>query len=139
MAFFTISLAPALREGATRQRMHAKRAHKMLRMPFFVERIDRPARHCLATARAHAACLLVVVRVAIGFSSVLVKRPAPERFFACGAHEMLRVPLLAERVDGFAFYGLVAAGATRAERAVETTLAVRPTVTLEKAASLEGT
>jgi len=134
MAFFAVGLSVVLSKRPARQWIHAKRAHEMLRMPFFIERIDAAARDGFPTPCAERAGLLVVMNFTIWLSAVLVKRTACEGFLAVLADEMLRVPLLAERVDALAPDGLVAGRAARSKGTVKAIFAIGSRVFLEKCA-----
>lgn len=75
----------------------AHRTGKVMDTPRLIQGREHVARNHLVAHKAQVAEQLMVVRLTIGQPAFLVVTMAQERFLALGAHEMLDVPVLAQR------------------------------------------
>jgi len=138
MAILAVSLAIIFSKAAASQRVHAEGAHKVLRVPFLVESSNTFASDRFSATSTKGARLLVVMGLTVWLPTVLKERSSSKVLLAVLAHKVLWMPLLSQRIDTFAFDGLVAGPTARSKRSIEAALAVGPRVSLVESAVLEG-
>lgn len=98
IALFAHRLLIVLEElGLLRQLRVAHGARKMVHTPRLVQRRKHIAGNHLIAHKAQVPEQLMVVNLAVGQAALLVVAIAQERLLAFGAHEMLDVPVLAQR------------------------------------------
>lgn len=137
VAVAAISFPVVLRETSSSEWIHTESANKVLGVPLLVESVDAASSDRLTASRTEGPSLLMVVDLAVRLASKFEECASSKALLAILADEVLWMPLLTDSIHAFSLDGLVAAGASCGEHAVEASLAVRTRISFEERASLK--